>query len=181
VCGGILRVARANGRRDQTLIYMCAGLKGCTGRNQAKVDDLVKRLVIERLSKPDALDWLLGDDERARRLAHRCDELQRRLDEAADSQADGKITTRQLERITARLMPDLEAAQRERDSAIRSLDVEAIRPLAGPEASARWDAMPVSTRRAILETLGVEFVLLPRVKHGPGFEPETVQPVWRQR
>jgi hypothetical protein len=156
---------------------MCNG-RGCTGRVQTAVDHLVARVVLGRLAQPDALDWLLGDDEKARRLADRCDELKRRLDEAADSQADGKITTRQLERITARLMPELEAAQRERDAAVRSLDVESLRALAGPEAAARWEAMPVSARRAVLETLAIEVVLLPREKHGPGFEPETVRVVW---
>jgi site-specific DNA recombinase len=60
-------------------------------------------VVIGRLAKPDALDWMLGDDERARQLSERCEELQQRLDEAADSQADSRITIRQLERITARL------------------------------------------------------------------------------
>ena len=179
VCGGMLRVARRNGRRDATLIYMCAGPRGCTGRVQAHVDDLVARVAIARLAQPDALDWLLGDDERARRLAKRCDELAGRLDDAADSQADGKITIRQLERITARITPQLEAARRERDAAVRSLDVETLRPLAGPQAAARWEAMPVTTRRAVLQTLGMEVVLLPREKHGPGFEPETVQVNWR--
>ena len=39
----------------------------------------------------------------------------------ADSQADGKITIRQLERITARLAPELEATRRERDAIVRAL------------------------------------------------------------
>jgi site-specific DNA recombinase len=176
VCGAALRVA--NRVRSQGRIYMCAET-GCTGRVQAHVDELVARVVIGRMQKPDALDWLLGDDDEARRLAERCDDLQRRMDEAADSQADGKITTRQLERITARLMPELEAAQRDRDAAVRALDVEVLRPLAGPEAAARWEAMPVSARRAVLETLGIEVVLMPREKHGPGFEPETVRIDWK--
>jgi site-specific DNA recombinase len=180
VCGAMLRVARRNGRRDQTLIYTCNGPRGCVGRTQAAVDDLVAAVVIGRLAMPDALDWLLGDDDEARRLAQRCEELQRRLDEAADSQADGKITTRQLERITARLMPELEAAQRDRDAAVRSLDLDTLRPLAGPEAAARWEAMPVSARRAVLETILEAVILEPRTKHGPGFEPETVTFVWRQ-
>lgn len=179
VCGGVLRVARRNGRRDQTLIYTCNGPQSCVGRSQERVDNLVAQVVIGRLAKPDALDWLLGDDEHARRLAKRCDELQGRLDEAADSQADGKITTRALERITARITPQLEAAQRERDAALRSLDVETLRPLAGPEAAARWEAMPVTVRRAVLETLGIEVVILPRQKHGPGFEPESVEITWK--
>jgi site-specific DNA recombinase len=154
---------------------------GCTGRVQRHVDDLVARVVIGRLQMPDALDWLLGDDEKARRLSLRCEELQRRLDEAADSMADGKITTRQLERITAKLMPDLEAARRDRDAAVRSLDIEALKPLAGPEAANRWDAMPVSARRAVLETLGIEVILTPRKKHGPGFEPESIEICWNTK
>ncbi|OMC17890.1 recombinase family protein [Mycobacterium sp. SP-6446] len=178
VCAGMLRVARRNGRRDQTLIYICAGPSGCTGRVLAAVDDLVARVVIGRLAKPDALDWLLGDDERARRLSDRCDALQQRLDEAADSQADGKITIRQLERITARLVPELEATRRERDAAVQSLDIEVLRKLAGPKAAENWESMPVSARRAVLETLGMEVALMPREKHGPGFEPETVRVTW---
>lgn len=38
--------------------------------------------------------------------------------------------------------------------------------------------MPVSTRRAALETLGIEVLLLRRQKHGPGFEEETLRIVW---
>ncbi len=178
VCGGALRVSNSRARSSGP-IYMCTD-KGCTGRLQALVDDLVVRVVLGRLAMPDALDWLIGDDERARTLARRCDELQGRLDEAADSQADGKITTGQLERITARIAPQLEAARRERDAELRALDVEVLRPLAGPEAAQRWDAMTVTQRRAVLETLGVAVVLLPRAKHGPGFEPETVQIEWKR-
>jgi site-specific DNA recombinase len=181
-CGFPLRVARRSGRRGNgARIYQCLNGGGCSARLQEPVDDLVAKVVIGRLSQPDALDWLLGDDEQARRLAQRCEELQRRLDEAADSQADGKITIRQLERITARLMPELAAAGRERDAAVRSLDVEALRPLAGPEAAARWAAMSVAARRAVLETLGIEVVLLRRERHGPGFEPETVLIEWTPR
>ncbi|WP_231639203.1 recombinase family protein [Mycobacterium sp. Marseille-P9652] len=179
VCGGPLRVARRGGRRGNgTRIYLCLDGGGCTGRLQEPVDDLVARVVIGRLAKPDALDWLLGDDDRARRLSERCDQLQQRLDEAADSQADGKITIRQLERITARLAPELEATRRERDAAVQSLDIDVLRKLAGPKAAENWEAMPVSARRAVLETLGMEVVLIPREKHGPGFEPETVRVTW---
>ncbi|MEC4842599.1 recombinase family protein [Mycobacteroides chelonae] len=178
VCRGPLRVARRRGSLDQTLIYTCEQ-RGCTGRNQARVDDLVTRVVLGRLAQPDALDWLLGDDEQARKASDRCEELQLRLDEAADSQADGKITIRQLERITARLTPELEAAQQERDAAVRSMDMHTLRDLAGPEAESRWGGMPVSVRRAVLEALGIEVVVLPRTKHGPGFEPESVHIEWK--
>lgn len=42
----MLRVARRSGRHDQTLIYMCAGPSGCTGRVQEHVDKLVAKVVI---------------------------------------------------------------------------------------------------------------------------------------
>lgn len=181
ICKAPLRVARRNGRRDQTIIYTCAGTKGCTGRMQEPVDDLVKQVVIGRLSKPDALDWLLGDDEEAKRLQDQVDELQGRLDAAAVSQAAGRITIRALELITAELQPQLEAAKRERDAALVDLDIEQLRPLAGPEADACWEAMTVNQRRAVLRTIRLEaVVLLPRTKHGPGFERETVDFIWRK-
>jgi DNA invertase Pin-like site-specific DNA recombinase len=178
VCDGMLRVARRVGRKTEPLIYMCASARGCTGRVQSRVDDLVAAVVIGRLQMPDALDWMLGDDEEARNLSERVETLQRRLDEAADSQADGKIDIRQLERITARLMPELEAARRHRDAAARSLDFAQLQELARPQAAARWASMPVSAKRSVLEALCIEVVLLPRAKRGPGFEPETVEILW---
>lgn len=168
----------ANRERSQGRIYMCAG-RGCTGRVQKDVDALVTRVVIHRLAQPDALDWLLGDDAEARRLSELVETLQSRLDDAADSQANGKIPIQMLERISARITPELVAARRDRDAAVRSMDLDELRELAGPQAAARWAVMPVSARRSALEALGIEVVLLPRAKHGPGFEPETVEIRWR--
>jgi hypothetical protein len=161
-------------------IYTCRGI-GCTGRRVDRVDELVAAVVIGRLAQPDALDWLMGDDEAARRLTARVEELQQRLDAAADSYADGAITDSQLRRITARLTPEVEAARRDRDAAVRALDVDMLRPLAGPQALDRWGEMGVAQRRAVLETLGIEVVLLPREKYGPGFEPESVRIDWTRR
>ena len=67
----------------------------------------------------------------------------------------------------------LEAAQRE---ARRSFAIVGRRDTYG-----RWQGRkPQSAgrrcrrtqRRAVLETLGIEVVILPRQKHGPGFEPD---------
>lgn len=174
VCGAVLRVARRNGTRDGTPIYTCAGKRGCVGRTKDLVDRTVADAVVKRLARPDALDWAMGDDKEARRAAELVDDIQRRLDEAADLFADGKIKVRQLERITAQLTPELEAAQRARDVAARTVDIESLRELARPDAAAQWKALTVSAQRAILEALGVTVTILPRQKHGPGFEPETV-------
>lgn len=176
VCGAKLRAVTKRGRYGRPLpLYVCD--VGCVGRSEPAVDDLTGRVVIGRLAMPDALDWLLGDDAEARRWADRADELGRRLGEVADAYADGAVTAEQLRRITARLQPDLAEAQRRRAAAVVSMDVEALLPLAGPEAAQRWGAMGVAARRAVLDALGVR-VVIDRTRPGPGFDPESVRIVW---
>lgn len=179
VCGSKLRsVTRRFGRGRPLSLYICDD-NGCVGRSEPSVDGLVKEVVIARMARPDALDWLLGDDEDARRWSERADELSRRLAEAADAFAEGAITAEQLRRITARLQPELEEAERRRSESVVALDLDALRPLAGPAARERWDEMGVSQRRAVLEALGLR-VLIDRTRPGPGFDPESVRFEWRQ-
>jgi DNA invertase Pin-like site-specific DNA recombinase len=184
-CGSDLRVWRRSGKRGNgDKIYLCNTPKHCTGRLRDKVDDLVAEVVIGRMQKPDALDWLMGDDERARRLTEKCDELERKINEAADAfAADQEPTIQKVrERIIGQLLPELEAARRERDAALREVDVEELRKLAGPKAADRWEEMSVTQRRAVLHTIGLEAVVLkPREKHGPGFERESVDFVWKKK
>lgn len=179
MCGGQLRAVTKRGRYGRPLdLYVCDG-KGCTGRGEQSVDELVKGVVIERLSRPDALDWLLGDDDEARRWAARVEVLNRRLAEAADAFAEGAITAEQLRRITAQVRPDIEEAQQRRAQSVVLLDLDALRPLAGPKAGELWDEMGVAQRRAVLEALGVR-VIIDRARPGPGFDPETVRIEWRR-
>ncbi|WP_396909481.1 recombinase family protein [Mycolicibacterium sp.] len=175
VCGSQLRASTKRGKYGKpSNLYVCDG-KGCVGRAEGPVDDLVGEVVVRRLTQPDALDWLVGDDEAARQAAERVDIIQRQLDEAADSYANGRIKLSQLERITAQLTPDLEGAQKARDEVARTMDIDTLRPLAGPEAASQWGSMTVTTRRAVLEALGVTVVILPRGRRGPGFEPQSVK------
>ncbi|UUO04306.1 hypothetical protein M4D79_14170 [Mycolicibacterium novocastrense] len=180
VCGAKLRAVTKRGKHGRPLdLYVCDE-KGCVGRSEPAVDELVRDLVIGRLSMPDALDWLLGDDQEARRWSQRVDELNRRLAEAADAFAEGAITAEQLRRITARLQPDLDEAEQRRTESVVSLDLEALRPLAGPTAHERWEAMSVAQRRAVVEALGIR-VLIDRTRPGPGFDPDSVRIKWGTR
>ncbi|QRZ09954.1 recombinase family protein [Mycolicibacterium austroafricanum] len=176
VCGAKLRAVTKRGKGRPLDLYVCDG-KGCVGRSEPAVDEVVKELVIGRLALPDALDWLMGDDEDARRWSTRVDELNRRLAEAADAFAEGAITGEQLRRITARLQPDLDDADLRRAQSIVQLDLAAIRPLAGPTARERWDEMTVSQRRAVVETLGLR-VIVERTRPGPGFDPDSIRIEW---
>ena len=74
----------------------------------------------------------------------------------------------------------METARRERDDALQKVDIEQLKKFAGPEATECWKVMSVPQRRAVLQTIGLEFVVLQRrEKRGPGFEPETVRVTWR--
>ncbi|MEJ7831727.1 MAG: recombinase family protein [Nocardioides sp.] len=180
VCGGVLRVGTKGNSRYGTKkhLYLCAE-SGCVGRDEGRVDDLVMEVVIARLAQDDALGWLLGDDEAAQRQAKLASALRRRLDDAADQYADAKIDSNQLERITARLRPQIEEAERARGHASRNLDIGLLRELAGPTARGRWDSITLAQRRAVLEVLRLR-VHVDRVpRKGPGFDPESVRFDWK--
>lgn len=180
ICGAKLRAVTKRGRHGRPLdLYVCDD-KGCVGRSEPAVDDLVKDLVIGRMSMPDALDFLLGDDAEARRWAERIDEIGRRLADAADAFADGAITAEQMRRITARLQPELDDAEQRSAASAVSLDLDALRPLAGPQAGQLWDDMAVAQRRAVLGTLGLR-VVIERTRPGPGFDPASVRFEWTSR
>jgi site-specific DNA recombinase len=180
VCDSQLKVGIRGHNRYGTkqALYLCAEHE-CVGRNEAAVDELAVGVAIRRLAQPDALDWMLGDDQQARRAADRASELNGRLSDAADSFADGAITADQMRRITARLTPQIEAAEREQQSARASLDVSELRKLAGPSAAARWAELTIAQRRAVLETLGMRVTVNKVARRGPGFDPESVLIEWR--
>ncbi|MFQ6172566.1 recombinase family protein [Oryzobacter sp. R7] len=179
VCGGRLRVVR-KGRRHAThttqVLYLCES-KECVGRNQQRVDELVRAVVLERLSRPDALDWLMGDEDAARAADERVREYQARLSAAGVMFARGAITQGTLEAITAELRPEIEAATAERDRAIGSRDLAVLTELVGPAAEAAWDRMSVTQQRAVLEVLRVR-VVIDRARRGPGFDPASVRFAW---
>src|SRR5206468_4129203 len=59
VCGSACRILVAHGTRPKA--YVCTD-KFCVRRKQVAVDDLVERVVIARLSQPDALQALAAVD-----------------------------------------------------------------------------------------------------------------------
>lgn len=177
ICGSRLRAATKKGRHGRPLeLYVCDG-KGCVGRSKDAVDELVQEVVIARLARPDALAWLAGDDDEARRWSGRVTELGRRLSEAADAFAEGAITGEQLRQITARLRPELDDAERRRAASVVALDLDLLRELAGPHARERWGELKVAQRRALLEAMRVR-VVIDRTRPGPGFDPASVRIEW---
>lgn len=173
VCGGVMRAAQ----NRSVASYRCAD-RSCVSRNRADVDALVTAVILGRLGRPDAVNLLSPrrSDEQ-RQAATDNQTLRARLDNAADEYADGKIDARQMERITARLRPQIEAA------AARARVVDDSPLLDGlvgnQKAETVWAAMSLSQRRAVVDLLITVEVL--RAKQGARtFDPGTVSIEWRQ-
>jgi hypothetical protein len=83
------------------------------GRDRDRVDELVGEVVVERLSRSDVADLLVGDDRAVRLALERAAGLRARLDVAAAAFAADEITASQLKRISGELRPALAEAEQE--------------------------------------------------------------------
>lgn len=172
VCGTPVRVAW-----NRTVhSYRCSG-RSCVSRRKADVDELVSRVVIARLARPDAVDLFAPDTSEVRRAAaEEVQVLRARLDNAADDYADGKIDARQLERITARLRPAVataEARARAVDDAPLLADLLGV-----ADVEAAWRSLSLSRRRAVVEAL-MAVTILPTRQGVRTFDPSTVRIEWK--
>lgn len=183
VCGDVLRSSTRKGKHGKPhTLYVCQSKSGCVGRAQAPVDALVADALLERLSRPDARDLLLAeDDDLAQEAMDRAQAIRARLAQAADKFADGTIDVDQLERITMKLRPQLQAAEAEAQAARPDLPRELVDLVAvGDRAAERWAGLSVPQRTRIAEAL-LTVRILPRGKGGPGFEPESVEIKFEKR
>ena len=170
-CGSRLRVVTRGGHP----MYACDTARGCTARRQEWVDEVVTEAVCARLSSPDARDLFARDDTSAREARVTADAVRARLDSAADAFAEGAIDARQLARITAKLQPELEAAEVATMTSVGTVGPELLARFGGPDARAVWDTLELTQKRAVLTALGVRVVLVPGLRGGAGFKPESVR------
>lgn len=170
-CGAHLRVNTVNRRH---VLYVCDA-RGCVGRNQDRVDAVVEGAVIERLAVPDARGWLMRNDDpavaEARKIA---EEIRGRLRALGRSFGEGRLPIDAFEEASESLRVQLTAAERKSSAgSSRALPAELFDELAGPHAAAVWGSLPITTRRAVLQVLGVAVRINP-CPRGPGFDPAYV-------
>jgi len=144
---------------------------------EATVDDFVSAVVVARLSRPDARD-LLADPSRVDLDALRTEAqaLRLRLGALAVDFADGSLTKAQGKTATARVQTKLADVESQMADAGRA---SALGPLVSArDVQAAWDALTVSQRRLVIDTLMV--VTLHPVGRGTRtFRPETVEVTWK--
>jgi len=169
VCGGPTTTTK---QRGGYRIYTCKR-KFCTARKQEWVDDLITRLIIARLSQPDAYELFQTPDnhEALNSLAAR----RARLNEFYDAAAKGDITAAALGRVESALLREI--ADLERQVRV-SVFPDAVYDVA-QDAEAVWQTLSLRQRREVVRWL-VDIRLLPIGRTGRReFDPAGVAVTWR--
>lgn len=172
-----LRVSTA-GRNSPC--YRCPGEKGTTGhvvRKAAPLDAYIEAVIVERLSRPDALELLIpaAPEVDLPGLRATANAARARLAEIAEMLGEGELTRAEAQIARARATVRLERVEAEIAAATASS------PLAGivdaPAPAAVWDGLDIGRRRAVLDCL-MTVTVLPTTR-GPGFDPDTIEIAWR--
>jgi len=183
VCGGMLRGDEVGKLAIPT--YTCRVGK-CVGRKAEELDRFVSALVVERLSRPDAVDLLgVGDGPDLGAMHSEHTAVRERLDGLAGLYADGAIDGQQLRQASQRLQERLRQIEADMTAAAGE---SVLAGLAGVEdVAAAWEAISDLDRRtAIVDTLMT--ITVHRTKKGrpkgwkPGssyFDPSNIEVVWK--
>lgn len=152
--------------------------RGCMkiDRDMALVDSVAEGVIVGVLER-DGVRALGGNPAVVTEATERIDALEAKLALAADQFTDDTITGEQLQRITGRLRPQIEAEKKRRRDALPSSELE---HLTGTDAARVWAGLDVERRRAVVDALGIVVTVLPvgagnKAKAGP----ESVKIEWR--
>jgi hypothetical protein len=124
----------------------------CVMRAVEPVDAMIERLLIARLSQPDVLAVLADatKDIEAQEAATEVARLKAKLVQARAMVDADELTLESLSDLERRTLPRIaDAERRARPKYVPS----AVLGVAGPDAAARWGALPMTQRRAIVKAL----------------------------
>jgi DNA invertase Pin-like site-specific DNA recombinase len=165
-CKGLLVVRTYKGE----FRYSCR--KGCIYLSRDWVDEFVADVICARLSRPDARDLFKSDDKRSAQLRDKIDELRTQLDEWAAAD----ISARAYAIKEAKLLPDIERAERELLMLSAPPALHDI--LSAADVRAAWDTYSVQARRAVIAAVsGVE--IGKRLSGGANLDERRVTFTWK--
>lgn len=151
LCGVCMEPIRAGGGDAGIHSYRCRSMAHFMRRG-IPLDDFIERVVVARLSAPDASELLMDRDAvnldglRSERLA-----LQARMESIAGLIADGLMTTDEARAGLKRGRERIAEIDGQMSDAGR---VDTLSDVVGqPDVQAAWDALSLGRKRAILETL----------------------------
>jgi site-specific DNA recombinase len=159
-------VYRCNGKRDTTA--------GHVSRSAGPLDNCVETIIVEWLSRPDAIELLTpsAPEIDLPGLRATANAARVRLTEIAEMLGEEELTRAEAQIARSRAIARLERAEAEIAAASSSS------PLAGivdaPNPAAVWAGLDIGRRRAVLDCL-MTVTVLPITRPGPGFDPITVR------
>ncbi|WPU08104.1 recombinase family protein [Pseudarthrobacter oxydans] len=180
-CGGAMKTSsRAGGgtSRDK-FYYKCPSTgSGHAFQMAEPVEHLISETVIARLNTPGVLARLNDprDAEQQHALQSEAATLRARMDEAADSFADGLTTRKQLETINQRVGSRLEAISHDLAIAARASVVPST---ASENVRGWWEAAGLERQRAVIDALMVPIVDPIRRSAPRVFDPNRVRIEWK--
>jgi DNA invertase Pin-like site-specific DNA recombinase len=169
-------------------IYRCAPQKRNrawsgmhVARQSVPVEQFIIKLVIARLSRPDAADLLAvpegGPDVAG--LREEAAAIRRNLEEMAADRALGLITRPQMLAATGRANARLAEIAADLQTAAQE---NVLTPLVAAEnAAAVWAELDLSRQRAVIKTLMTITLLSPGKGARRLFDPATIEVIWRQQ
>ena len=172
-CGALVDTGRTqHGQRT----YKCSALRQLA-RGAEIIDEYVTRVIVGRLSRPDAVDLLVETDRPdVDALREQAQVLRSRLEEIAALFADGEVTASQLSSGSTRLraqLADIEGRMTD------SIKVASLGGLVGAsDVGKAWDGLDVDRRRRVIDTLATITLESPG-RGNRTFDPETIKIVWR--
>jgi DNA invertase Pin-like site-specific DNA recombinase len=173
-CGSTVN---AGGARRHYRTYRCKDHPGHLARMADPADAYVEAVIVERLSRPDALEVFaptVAADTRD--LSGEADTLRRRLEDFAVDYADGVLSRQQFATVNERVRGRL--AQLETEIATAGA-TDVVAPLVGSgDVAAAWADLSTPRKRGVIDALAV-ITLLPPGRGTRTFREETVAIEWR--
>lgn len=157
--------------------YRCPGERGTTGhvvRKAGPLDAYIEAVIVERLSRPDAVELLGPAAPEVDLFALRAtaNAARARLSEIAEMLGEGELTRAEAQIARFRATARLERAEAEIAAALASSPLVGI--VDTPDPAAVWAGLDIGRRRAVLNAL-MTVTVLPITRPGPGFDPATVR------
>jgi site-specific DNA recombinase len=150
---------------------------GHVARQAEPVEMFIEKLVVARLSRPDAADLVTAEVDVAA-LREEATAIRANLEEMASDRALGKITRAQMLKATEAGTARLDQIGAELDTAARE---NVLAPLVAAEnAAAVWAGLDISRKRAVIKTLMSVTLYSPGKGPRRAFDPATVQVTWNQ-
>jgi hypothetical protein len=155
-CGGLVHFQPPQPGRNNHGRYHCFA-DGCVVVGQVEVDEVIARLVVKRVRRPDIRELFTEDDEPAQRARDDLAALEGKLEEATESflKPDG-ISADRLAEIERQLKPKIEEAERRALSRKAPMAMLALLDAArfgAEKVRPEWDRLSVPAKREILRLL----------------------------